>query len=112
MVRKMLLTGLAAIIMGLTPNCGGEEDNGYECINNEECTQTEQCVEGYCEESQWPQCELKEYFDGCADFTGTYEVVESNCTNRFKEITFSTYGSGFDDNGCASTVNGIDKKSG
>ena len=106
--------------MAFSPSCDDGGDNGnnggnggngqtYECYVNDHCLDNETCEDGYCVESQWPQCELKEYFDSCEDFTGTYEVVESNCTNRFKEITFETYS---EDDGCGSIVNGIDKKSG
>jgi hypothetical protein len=109
MVKKLLLSGLAALIMGFGSCDSGKEDSGYECIANEECATTEQCVEGYCEEKQEPDCyshnDCKEdrlclegtceapgqvclydpeaQCDSTTLFDGVYKVTKSNCSLNF-----------------------------
>jgi hypothetical protein len=114
MVKKLLLSGLAAIVIGLTPNCDNGGDNGYECIANEECATNEQCVEGYCEEQQEPECGIRETFEGCEDLGGIYQVLNSTCSNKYGEIhIWMGFDEDKDDVFCThSSIGAIDKKSG
>jgi len=108
MVKKLLLSGLAAIIMGLTPNCDNGNDLGYECISKDDCAETEQCVEGVCEEKTWPECGIKENVQP-DDFTGTYLVQDPTCSCKYEQISFKS-------EPCDSyeqfDLGGVDKKTG
>ena len=115
MVKKLLLTGLAALVMAFSPSCDDGGDNGnnggnggngqtYECYVNDHCLDNETCEDGYCVEKQEQECGIKENLQP-EDFNGTYEVMESFCSNKYSQITFEGEDDTFD-------VGAIDKKTG
>ena len=93
-LKTKIITGLAALVMGLTPACGGDEGD------------------------TWPECKIRESYQGCEGLSGTYQVLETNCTNKYDEI-FIWMGDDVTDvdydleDYCThSSIGAIDKKSG
>lgn len=90
--------------MALGYSCGTEDDNGIECYSAEQCAENEQCLEGVCEELTWPECKIKENLQS-ENFNGTYEVMETDCSNKYGQISFEGDNQTFN-------VGAIDKKTG
>ena len=90
MVKKLLLSGLAAIIMGFSPSCDNGSDEG--CTTNEHCkgarvcnVETGKCVSPeeldiYTETSEPKlECKIKTGFGGCEDISGVYDIESTTC---------------------------------
>ncbi len=91
-LKTKIITGLAALVMGLTPACGGDEDV-----------------------SPYPtECQIKEYVDNqfCEDFTGEYLVLEPTCTSKYDTVFIKTESYDSEAQGCSAFISALDKKSG
>ncbi len=83
-LKTKIITGLAALVMGLTPACGGDEGD------------------------TWPECSIKENVQP-EDFTGTYLVLDPTCTSRYEQVSFKSEPC---DGYAQFDIGGVDKKTG
>lgn len=81
-VKKGIVKTSLGLSLVLSPlyGCGDESSN-----NNNSYSQDAGTPDSG---PQWPECPLREYVNRCETLRGIYEVAESNCTNKYKEMSF------------------------